>query len=447
MDKKIFSAMFFSLILFSLIPIWSVEFVPLQDLPQHLLRIETEKNLFEGDEFYTEYFEFNPLVPYWTADLVLIALTSFFGIKIAAKIFLSLLVIFFPLAFRYFLKGLAVDEKWSLFSFVFSYNYFFQLGFLNFLLGSIFFLILFAYWHKTRLKEKNQEIIFSALLIALFFTHLFPFIVLIFSILFIGFREKQKINIKLAIILFVLLGFVFITSFNSIAGENYFAGFNSTISLLASALAGTPGNLLVAAISLLILVFSLLKEKKESILLLSFACFLCILLFPFKIRGMGYVGIRFFLFFIFFLFAGLKINLSKSLQIIAFVLALLALINATINFTALNNELAERYNDYNLIPEKSFVEVKNLEMPFKESFVDSTLHFWGYAAIEKKIKTNSVWALGYAPIKQKKVFESEEKYIIIEDMDVYRGYFNESINKGAKIIIEKKDYAILKDGN
>ena len=121
------------LIVAYLFPIWLFDYFPTQDGVSHVYnsQIITEYNnpTFQfGDYYNINWFPF----PNWLSHFCLALLMFIFKPLTAEKVFLSLYVILFPIAIRYFLKTVqSGKDSLVILSFTFIYNYLLLMGFLQ----------------------------------------------------------------------------------------------------------------------------------------------------------------------------------------------------------------------------------------------------------------------------------------------------------------------------
>jgi hypothetical protein len=184
-DKTIIFLLIFFLFLFSL-PLWLVEYPPLTDYPNHLLRITILKEFGNSHYNFSEYFKLRYFpVPNVISDYFILFLLNLCPLQIAGKIYLNLYIILLPLSLFYFLK--IVDRRkiyLGFFGFFFIYSFYFNSGFLNYC-GSIpLFFFALAYWWK--IKEEGsiiQFVILSFLFLLVYFSHIVALCILIWVIL------------------------------------------------------------------------------------------------------------------------------------------------------------------------------------------------------------------------------------------------------------------------
>ncbi len=157
--------------------LWLAQYLPLQDYPGHLLRHHILASLLKGEQAFQEYFaaDWRP-VPYLASDLLAVPLELVTNPIIVGKLILSTYVIGFPLCFTYFAKKVVRNGHtlWP-YGFLFTYNHFFQRGYVNYCLGTAIFLILAGYAGSKSIRHIGPKhiAILSLLGLATYFSHLF----------------------------------------------------------------------------------------------------------------------------------------------------------------------------------------------------------------------------------------------------------------------------------
>ncbi len=167
----------------SIVPVWIVRILPMQDIWQHLALVDVIHNYWAPGSVYPDYFLL-PDVP--KPNLFYYFVTSLIGyatptLEIANKIVLTLYVIAFPLGFLYLLRSFGRSKWLSLFAFPFIFNAMFYLGFVSFFLAMpMMFMATGAY---RRFVSANDEraalpdgILATLFLVLIYFTHAHVFL-------------------------------------------------------------------------------------------------------------------------------------------------------------------------------------------------------------------------------------------------------------------------------
>ena len=146
------------LILANLLPIWLVRFPPLQDYPNHLLTAHIIAHYGDPNFDYAQNFilSWRP-VPNMLADVIMAGLAHVVSTPLAGKLVLSLYIVFFPVSIFYLLNAISSDKLLlGFFGFPLTYNWFFNMGFLNFCLGLPLYFFAVGFWWKTQFRSQNR---------------------------------------------------------------------------------------------------------------------------------------------------------------------------------------------------------------------------------------------------------------------------------------------------
>ncbi len=170
---------FWALALAHLVPIWAFRYVPTQDGPAHVFNAQVLREYGQSAAGYEQYFELRPdPLPNLTSHLLLAGLLYVFPPLVAEKLLVSLYVLGFAGAFRWFLGafGSACRPLASL-GLLFVYNRCFWLGFYNWCLGLALVWAILAYCLRRRDSLRlPQMAVLMVLFTAAYFTHLLCFL-------------------------------------------------------------------------------------------------------------------------------------------------------------------------------------------------------------------------------------------------------------------------------
>jgi hypothetical protein len=186
------------LVIGSAVPLWLVEYPPLQDLPQHLAAIRVLhsfrdgwygfENYFTIDLFRTQY-----LTYYLAADL----LAYLFGVVWANKLLLTLSLCATPYAMRRLLGALGRDQRLALFVLPLTYNAQLIFGFFNFTAAialTLYGLALAV--EQRRAPTTARAVLWSLLALVTFYTHVVPFGFLALGAVLVGIGRDPIASIK-----------------------------------------------------------------------------------------------------------------------------------------------------------------------------------------------------------------------------------------------------------
>lgn len=193
----------------ALVPIWAAPIPPLQDLPNHLLKVDIFERWMRGEDGVRQVYALNlgPLANY-TCYVVLLALAPFVGLITAARVLLSLILTGLPWAAYGFLRR--VHPEGRLFALAvpaMNFSLFLMMGNLNFCLGLALYLAALTVFAATGGARTDWG--FGLLATALYFTHGFVFltlvgvVVLLFVVDFDAVRLRRACGLVPGILLLV----------------------------------------------------------------------------------------------------------------------------------------------------------------------------------------------------------------------------------------------------
>ncbi len=132
LKNKLEDLLFAVLCVASLFPLLAFKYIPSVDLPNHILLAA-----LHADVLNTQFLSADWVVsPYILFYLVMYPLVRLLGYLVATKLVLGLYVTGLPLSVRWFYNEFNPDNRFlSLFSFAFIYTYFFDFGFIPYVIG------------------------------------------------------------------------------------------------------------------------------------------------------------------------------------------------------------------------------------------------------------------------------------------------------------------------
>lgn len=161
--------MFLAVLVLALAPIWIARYLPSIDMPQHAAQIAALREIWQGNEAFTQLFEVNWFTPYLLGYLLLYALSLVVPIAVAAQIVVSLAVLAMPLLTGQLLRAAGADERWKWLAIPCSFSFAFYWGFLSFLVAAPLALL---FWIQT-IRFVNAPTVKRGVMIALFSIFLF----------------------------------------------------------------------------------------------------------------------------------------------------------------------------------------------------------------------------------------------------------------------------------
>lgn len=438
-----------------LIPIWSFEYLPLNDLPNHMASVFL---LMQNDGGHQTYIEQNFALSNATVFYLMRFLGAFFGISIAAKLVLSLILILFPFSFAYFLS--TFDKRLCIFGIIgaiVAYNWFFMMGFLNFCLSIPIFLFAASYYLRNRTNATAKHYaLFFALVTLLFFTHLFSAMVFasfVFCYLAHALSKEflqKKFGAKeilhsifcfdiIPLFFAVIFAILTLDSYSTTPILPFFIIWNNTGEFISSLLILMPNELLciIFCIILALYIYQNMPKKGEKhnweepqMFFLIFAMLLLIIgiLVPESISTWQFIAIRLVPFaFIFLLlyavdFICKKIDNSQNfLEIFAalFLFFIILMCGIYLQWQNLSSQVAGFVQVQDYFEEGTSVLPLGYGMAqyFKTSPPTSPFHAWGYWVIEKQIYSPYLFSGSYAPIvysNSSQVQELERQKLLLQ---------------------------------
>lgn len=178
--KERFELLLLALCAGSIVPLWYVDYPPIQDLPQHLAAIRVLHDFddpalgfaryFEIDLFRTQYLAYY-LAADWLAYLL--------NVELANRVLVSVSLVATPYALRALLSALGRDPRLCVLCLPLLYNAHLILGFLNFLLSiplAIYGLALAV--RQRRAPTRGRALGLALVSLVCFYCHVVPFALL-----------------------------------------------------------------------------------------------------------------------------------------------------------------------------------------------------------------------------------------------------------------------------
>lgn len=204
-------------VLIFLLPIWAFPYMPTQDGPAHLANALILKDYGKPDNRFTEFYwiSWRPL-PYWTCYALLAGFAQVVPPLAAEKLLLSLYLIGFALAYRYFLGAVGNTSAWLVLAgFLLVFNRCLWLGFYNYCLSCVWYFVVVGYFLRCWKDFRWASALVLCLLFLLsYLTHLFGFVLTAGSCVWLALtlpgQPRQKyILLGAALLPFLVFGQVF----------------------------------------------------------------------------------------------------------------------------------------------------------------------------------------------------------------------------------------------
>ncbi len=180
-------------------PIFRVEYLPIQDLPQHLAAIRVLHDFEEARFAFAQYFELQLLrTQYLTIYFAVHLLAYALDLELAMRIVTALVLVSVPWSLRALLNALGKDGRIALLAFPLAYNAHFLLGFLNFIgaIALLFFGLSIAV--RIRIAERagvrstRASVQLALVALGCFYTHVVPFALLGLGVLLLALERDAR---------------------------------------------------------------------------------------------------------------------------------------------------------------------------------------------------------------------------------------------------------------
>jgi len=177
-DKKE-KLFFFLFSLLNIYHLYTLNFIPSLDGPQHLYISNVIVNLLKSNDLINQYFAFNSvIVGNWTGHFILSFFNFLFPASIAEKLLLSTYYFGIVYSFRYLI--ISIKGKSSFLSFIifpFSTTTMVLLSYYNYSFGTIILFITLGYWVRIKMSKMNIKSFISlmSLFLLLYLSHVFVF--------------------------------------------------------------------------------------------------------------------------------------------------------------------------------------------------------------------------------------------------------------------------------
>jgi hypothetical protein len=185
MKKLTEKTLFFIVVLINTYPVLKYHYFPTLDGPQHLYNARLMLEMFQGNSYLSDFFQWNHFpVPNYTGHALLALFQLFLKPYLAEKLLLVIYVTGLPYAFRFLINTLPTKQTLTSFLiFPFVYSYMFYLGFYNFSLALILLFFTIGLWIKFRERLTFLRGLLLFFLCAItYFSHLSVFLTLVVSL-------------------------------------------------------------------------------------------------------------------------------------------------------------------------------------------------------------------------------------------------------------------------
>jgi hypothetical protein len=105
--------LFVSTVLLSIAPFWFGQNLPMIDMPQHAAQIAALREIWAGNETFTQLFHVNWFTPYLLGYLLLYVDSLVMPVAVVTQLVVSLSLIAVPLLTGMLLRTASADERWK----------------------------------------------------------------------------------------------------------------------------------------------------------------------------------------------------------------------------------------------------------------------------------------------------------------------------------------------
>lgn len=199
MIKKTEPFLFYVTIILLTAPVFCCDYFVTNDGPAHVYNANLIQHFFGiYHQQISAFFNFNTSIePNWIGHFILIIFNSFSSGAFSEKLLVASIFMLFPLSIRNLVITLNKDNAWlAWLSFPLVFNFMIGLGFYNFSMGIVLFILAISYAIKSEFECKGKQIFILMLLsLALYFSHLIVY-ALFFLFFSMGILLKRKNNLK-----------------------------------------------------------------------------------------------------------------------------------------------------------------------------------------------------------------------------------------------------------
>jgi len=184
-------------------PIFKVQYLPIQDLPQHLAAVRVLHDFSDPALRFSEFFELQLLrTQYLTVYMAAHVLAYALPLELAMRVVIAAALLSVPWALAALLRALGKDERFALLAFPLTYNAHVLLGFLNFIaaIGLMFYGLALAVQIRERelaaVPSLRHSFSLGAVALACFYCHVVPFAILCFGVLLLCLERDLRVTAR-----------------------------------------------------------------------------------------------------------------------------------------------------------------------------------------------------------------------------------------------------------
>jgi hypothetical protein len=203
LERSVWRLLMLALSVACVFPIFKVQYLPIQDLPQHLAAIRVLHDFNDPALRFSDFFELQLLrTQYLTVYLGAHLLAYVVPLELAMRLVIALVLLCVPWSLAALLRVLGKDERFALLAFPLAYNAHLLLGFLNFIaaIGLMFYGLALAVQIRERelaaVSSLRVALTLGAVALACFYAHVVPFALLCLGVLLLSLERDLRITAK-----------------------------------------------------------------------------------------------------------------------------------------------------------------------------------------------------------------------------------------------------------
>jgi hypothetical protein len=191
--------LFFGLALLSILPFWTVRYLPTVDGPCHTYNAWILRQYGNTGQYplFQRYYEINARpYPNWISQGTMALLMLAVPPLAAEKLFVSAYVLLFLGGVWYLAGAVKADHRWLAFlAFPFAHNNLFHFGFYNFSVSLALFPFILGFWWRERAKVDLSYVLGMNLLLWLcYFSHILSFLLALLAIAILWLATLRRDN-------------------------------------------------------------------------------------------------------------------------------------------------------------------------------------------------------------------------------------------------------------
>jgi hypothetical protein len=404
LERAAFARLFLLLWALNIVPIWIGISVPGLDTPNHMARLHVLTHLDQFKDFYAPNWVF---LPNLAIDLLLYLPTKVLPALVVMKGFLSFLIGLTALGFAWLNRELV--GRWSisgLIGFVFSWNYVFAFGFLNYLLTLALGLCFLAAWLRF---ERNRFWLLGLGLPLLFCFHMMGTAMVVLALLgFLLVRRHQWQSSYKGFFagLLACVGLVFLLPKSQTSAGVFYDSFPRQLEHIVNTFSiGShfwDDFFLIFALALLVLAVCTCLEFESQTWVIGLGLFVVSLFAPHEAMSSAFVSARIPIWALLIGLSGARFRSLKMLSLVTGLLTIFLLIRpiSVMGWTYRANQIwSSLERDLSIIPSGALVfqaaEYNSLLPMDSQTWSPALLHANSVLMLQKSVYLSNFFAFPY----------------------------------------------------